>query len=534
MKDRMEENRESLGIIEGDRKDYNQMFYRSISQNIDTVIFMVRADDGKVDYVFENADRILGIPAEKFYEDDKNETNEIYRKIKNLLNTERPQSRKVLELEGFNKSFGQNMWLSVICCPMTLGRDKKFLFALSNLTEERLIRRALSEAASAASQASAAKTRFLSNMSHDIRTPMNAIMGFAALAEKSLGDDKKVLDYLKKILSSGNILLDLINDVLDMSRIENGRMVIEESENSLLSIFDEIQIMVSQQMVEKDLHFHVETEVKTPYVYCDNIHLKQILMNLLSNAIKFTPAGGHIFLTLCQKEFDLEGMGCYEIRVKDTGIGMSQEFTYRVFEAFEREINSTVNKIQGTGLGMAITKAIVEMMNGMIEVHTRQGEGTEFMVTLFFRIWQGPAPDLPVPEPKEHKPDFAGMRILVTDDNELNREIASEVLTDYGFLVETAQDGQDAVNKLSASPPGYFDLILMDVQMPVMNGHQATRTIRQLKDPVLSKTVIVAMTANAFEEDRQAAMDSGMDGFVTKPIDVEQFIHALKSILDSK
>ena len=258
----------------------------------------------------------------------------------------------------------------------------------------------------------------------------------------------------------------------------------------------------------------METEVKTPYVYCDNIHLKQILMNLLSNAIKFTPAGGHIFLTLCQKEFDLEGMGCYEIRVKDTGIGMSQEFTYRVFEAFEREINSTVNKIQGTGLGMAITKAIVEMMNGMIEVHTRQGEGTEFMVTLFFRIWQGPAPDLPVPEPKEHKPDFAGMRILVTDDNELNREIASEVRTDYGFLVETAQDGQDAVNKLSASPP-------------------ATRTIRQLKDPVLSKTVIVAMTANAFEEDRQAAMDSGMDGFVTKPIDVERTIPARQCILDS-
>ncbi len=522
--------------------NYHEMTAESVSENINTVIFVVNPVDGSVEYVFENVSRILGIPPEDFYENSGDRTNEIYDRLMETFRRERPVSRKILELQGFNKAFGQSMWLSLVCSPVTFNTKERYLFSLSDLTEERLIRRALAEAASAAAQASAAKSRFLSNMSHDIRTPMNAIVGFAALAEKNLGDDKKVLDYFKKIYASSNILLGLINEVLDMSRIESGKMVIDESKNSLLEIFEDMEMLVAGQMEEKHLHFNVDIQnIKNPLVYCDSIHLKQILMNLLSNAMKYTPEGGFISLTISQKDCDTDGCGHYEIRVKDTGIGMSREFSYRVFEAFEREINSTVNKIQGTGLGMTITKALVELMGGVIDVETCLGKGTEFIVNLFLRLQE---PDCPsggedeagsqgkaAPAPEEKKIDFSGRRILLTDDNELNREIAAEILMDCGFQVETAENGQIALDKLRQSEPGYYDLILMDVQMPVMNGHEATRAIRKLEDSRLASTVIIAMTANAFAEDQQAAMDCGMDGFVTKPIDVEKLTEILEQIL---
>lgn len=516
--------------------DYHELTAESVSENINTVIFVVNPRDGRVEYVFENVSRILGIPPEDFYENSGDRTNEIYEKLMDTFSRERPDYRKILELQGFNKAFGQSMWLSLVCSPITFGTKERYLFSLSDLTEERLIRRALSEAANAASQASAAKSRFLSNMSHDIRTPMNAIVGFAALAEKNIGDDQKVLDYLKKIYASSNILLGLINEVLDMSRIESGKMVIQESENSLPEIFGDMEMLVGEQMEERKLRFHVDIrDLTNPLVYCDSIHLKQILMNLLSNAMKFTPAGGSISLTLSQKDCDMEGYGHYEIRVKDTGIGMSQEFSYRIFEAFEREVNSTVNKIQGTGLGMTITKAIVELMGGMIDVETQQGQGTEFIVNLFLRLQESPPLSDPereaMPFPEEEKIDFSGRRVLLTDDNELNREIAEEILMDCGFQVETAENGQIAVDKLRQAKPGYYDLILMDVQMPVMNGHEATRAIRGLNDPRLAGTIIIAMTANAFAEDQQAAMDCGMDGFITKPIDVGKLTKVLEDIL---
>ncbi len=515
--------------------DYHEMTPESVSENINTVIFVVNPEDGTVEYVFENVFRILGIPPKDFYENSGDKANEIYEKLMETFRRERPVFRKVLEVQGFNKAFGQSMWLSLVCSPVTFSTRERYLFSLSDLTEERLIRRALSEAANAASQASAAKSRFLSNMSHDIRTPMNAIVGFAALAEKNIGDDEKVLDYLKKIYASSNILLGLINEVLDMSRIESGKMVIDESPNSLPEIFADMEMLVTEQMEEKHLHFHVDiNDIKDPQVYCDSIHLKQILMNLLSNAMKFTPEGGFISLTLSQKDCDTDGFGHYEIRVKDTGIGMSREFSYRVFEAFEREVNSTVNKIQGTGLGMTITKAIVELMGGMIDVQTQQGKGTEFIVTLFLRLCKrdiDPGDDAMQNSPQQ-KRDFSGKRILLTDDNELNREIAAEILMDYGFQVEMAENGQIALDMLRQSQPGYYDLVLMDVQMPVMNGHEATRAIRKLDDPRLARTIVIAMTANAFAEDQQAAMNCGMDGFVTKPIDVEKLEETLEQILN--
>lgn len=528
---------EEIKKLEDDNKrketaDDVRTFYQSVSQNIDTVIFIVRKADNVIDYVFENTDRLWGIPSDKFYIDDPAETNELYQKIKEILRTERPKERKVWEIECFNKIFGQTMWLSAVCCPIELNGEDKYLFSFSNLTEERLIRRALSEAANAASQASAAKSRFLSNMSHDIRTPMNAIMGFAALAETNLGDHEKVHDYLRKILSAGNTLLGLMDDVLKMSLLESGKMVIEESKVNLSELLSEIHTIVSEQMEEKHLGFHMDTDhLKHPYVYCDNTHLKQIFMNLLSNALKFTPAGGEVFLSVSQEDCALDGWGNYVIRVKDTGIGMSPGFLPRVFDSFEREINSTVNKIPGTGLGMSITKALVELMNGMIDVKSEQGKGTEFTATFFFRLAPAPSACDQLPDPREEKKDFTNTRILLAEDNELNREIATEILSGYGFRIETAENGQIALEKLSNSSPGYYDLILMDIQMPVMNGHEATRAIRRLEDPSLAGITIVAMTANAFQEDRQAAMDCGMDGFITKPIDVEELIGALGHIL---
>lgn len=234
-----------------------------------------------------------------------------------------------------------------------------------------------------------------------------------------------------------------------------------------------------------------------------------------------------------QEPCEAEGYGNYVFHVKDTGLGMSQEFVQKVFDAFEREVNSTVNKIQGTGLGMAITKSIVELMNGIIQVETKQGEGTEFTVSLTFRLWEQELYQAKTPEEEENdgEIDFTGRRILLVEDNELNREIASEILLDYGLEVESAENGQAALEKLKSGGAGRYDLVLMDVQMPVMNGYEATKAIRQLEDPGLAGITIVAMTANAFHEDRQAALESGMDGFISKPIDVEQLVKTLKGIL---
>ncbi|MCI8516252.1 MAG: response regulator [Hungatella sp.] len=526
----MGEKKEFLSMFNEGDPDYIQTFYQAVSHNIDTAVFIVGKTGDTAEYVFENTDRLLGIPAEKFYHRDPSDANELYGKIMEILRTERPEERKRWEIECFNRTFGQTMWLSVVCCPVTFGTKEKYLFSFSNLTEERLIRRALSEAANAASQASAAKSRFLSNMSHDIRTPMNAIMGFAELAEKSLGDGEKVFGYLQKILSSGKILLELMKDVLEMSLLESGKMVIKESESDLSEIFREIHSMVSEEMDKRCLDFHMDiAHIRDRRVFCDSTHLNQILMNLLSNSMKFTPAGGAVTLTLSQADSSLEGWGSYEIRVADTGIGISEQFLPRVFDSFEREVNSTVNKIPGTGLGLSITKAVVELMNGMIDVKSQKGKGTEFTVTFFFPVVRMPSRQAETES--EGAVDFADIRILLAEDNELNREIATEILTGYGFAVETAENGQIAVDKLSGSSPGYYDLILMDIQMPVMNGHEATRAIRQLQDSALSGIPIVAMTANAFHEDEQAALDCGMDAFVTKPIDVDLLIKTLTQIL---
>ena len=518
-----------------------------------------------------------------------------------------------------------------------------------------------------AESANRAKSTFLSNMSHDIRTPMNAIIGFTTLALSNIDDTDRVKDYLGKTLASSNHLLSLINDVLDMSRIESGKIHLEEVEVNLSDVLHDLKTIVSGQIYAKQLELYMDAmDVTDEDVYCDKTRLNQILLNLLSNAIKFTPAGGTVSVRVRQLAGKVRGCGQYEFRIKDNGIGMSQEFAQKIFEPFERERTSTVSRIQGTGLGMAITKNIVDMMGGTIEVQTAQGKGTEFTVCVPMRAqteqrpvekiteleglkalvvdddfntcdsvtkmlvkvgmraewtlsgkeavlrarqsiemsdvyhayiidWRLPDmngievtrqirslhDDTPIiiltaydwsdieVEAKaagvtafcskpmfmsdlretlmsalgqnqtdaaqellpQKNADFKGRRILLVEDNELNREIAQEILREYGFRVDTAENGAVAVEKVCTAAPGSYDLVLMDVQMPVMDGYTATRKIRALDDPARAKIPILAMTANAFDEDRCNALESGMNGFLSKPIVISDLVQELHKIL---
>ena len=390
---------------------------------------------------------------------------------------------------------------------------------------------ALSEALITAEQASRAKTTFLNNVSHDIRTPMNAIMGFTALANAHIDNQEEVRDYLDKITVSGQYLLALINDVLDMSRIESGKVTIDAVDAHLPDIIRNLQTIVESNISDKKLEFIVDTkDVVHEDIVTDKLRLNQVLLNILSNAIKFTPEGGTINFRVIEKDSDREGWTNMEFRIKDNGIGMSPEFRDMIFEAFSREKSSTVSGIQGTGLGMSITKNIVDMMGGEITVSSEEGKGSEFVVLLPCRISEG------FDEAGEGKKgaspfSFEGKRVLLAEDNEMNQMIASAILNEAGFTVEIACDGAEAVEKIKENPAGYFDVVLMDIQMPNMDGYEAAKTIRALDDPDKSGIPIIAVTANAFKEDRENALESGMNGHLAKPYDVEVIMKTLHQIL---
>lgn len=396
----------------------------------------------------------------------------------------------------------------------------------------------LEDALSQANKANQAKSMFLSNMSHDIRTPMNAIVGFTTLALTHLDEMEQVKEYLEKIKTSGDHLLNLINDVLDMSRIESGKMKLDERSCCLADIFENLHNILQADVQAKQLTLEIGMEdVTDKNVYCDKLRLNQLLLNLLSNSVKYTEAGGSVSLKLLQREGSQPGYADYEFHIMDTGIGMSEEFVKHIFEPFERERNSTISKIQGTGLGMAITRNIVEMMNGTIKVRSKQGVGTEFIVLLPFRQDHGADKNSVIMEEKRAKKNKKESirnhtgNILLAEDVELNQEIAVTILNEAGFNTEVAADGQIAVDMLEHSKPGHYQLVLMDIQMPVMNGYEATRAIRGLENKELADIPIIAMSANAFEEDKQEALKCGMNGHIAKPIDVDNLFDTLDEIL---
>ncbi len=405
-------------------------------------------------------------------------------------------------------------------------------------------RKLLEEALEQAQQSNRAKTTFLNNMSHDIRTPMNAIIGFTALAATHIDSREQVKDYLSKIMTSSNHLLSLINDVLDMSRIESGKVKIEEAECDLFGVLRDLKTIIQEDARAKQMEFLVDTsELTHGMVICDKLRLNQILLNVVSNALKFTPPGGTIAVTVSEKPAAEEGFAFCRFHIRDTGIGMSPEFVKRIFEPFEREKTSTVSGIQGTGLGMTITKNLVDMMKGTISVKSQAGVGSEFAISFTFRLSQGSGKeetdfkaDRPadrgeeVPEWRLGESVFKGKRILLAEDNELNQEIAVTILEEAGFVVDVADDGTKAVEKLETSLPGTYDVILMDIQMPVMDGYEAARRIRALENRELSAVPIIAMTANAFDEDRKRAMKAGMDGHLGKPIEINRLKETLRGI----
>ncbi|MBE6989132.1 MAG: response regulator [Ruminococcaceae bacterium] len=381
-----------------------------------------------------------------------------------------------------------------------------------------------------------AKSRFLFNMSHDIRTPMNAIIGYTNLALQE-NESPEIGRYLTKIDTSSKHLLTLINDVLEMSRIESGKSELTYEPTDRCGVFDEVRDIFAQQMRDKELDFSAQTsQVRHRYVWCDRKSVSRVLLNIVGNAYKFTPAGGTIAASVWEIGTGERDRGSYEIRVQDSGIGMSREFVEKMFRAFERERTSTVSGIEGTGLGLAITKSLVDLMDGTIEVITSPGAGTEFIIRLAFQL----AEEREVYEAARQEtsadtapaePDFTGRRLLLVEDNEINREIATMLLSQAGFVLETAENGREAVDKVAASTPGYYDAILMDIQMPVMDGYEATRAIRALDDRALAAVPIVALTANAFKEDEQAAMESGMQAHIAKPLDMDKMLQTLAAVL---
>ena len=392
----------------------------------------------------------------------------------------------------------------------------------------------LRKSAAAAGAANKAKSAFLFNMSHDIRTPMNAIIGYAELSLNHLHEPDKLSEYLSDIRTCGQKMLSIIDNILEIARIENNQIVLEESICNIEESFDSCIVMFNTAVQEKHQTITVHKQVANPYVYIDSSHLSEIVLNVISNAIKYTGQNGKIDCCLTQKPHE-DADWCYmEISIADNGIGMSEEFQAHIFESFSREHSSTISGIEGTGLGMGIVKNLVDLMHGMIEIQSSPGKGSTFTICIPCRTARKEEA-----EPRKSSSDrpqktLAGKRILLAEDNDLNAEIAIELLSEEGLLVDRVSNGVACVEKLEKVAPDFYDLILMDIQMPVMNGYDATRKIRQLEDPFRSSIPIIAMTANAFAEDRQKALFVGMNDHVAKPVDMNVLIPVLEKHIRTK
>lgn len=401
----------------------------------------------------------------------------------------------------------------------------------SNLEKKRS--QDLEKALATAEQANKAKTQFLNNMSHDIRTPMNAIVGYSYLATTHMSDMEAVASYLSKIKTSSDHLLSLINDMLDMSRIEAGKVTLHEEEISIKKVLKDIESIMMPEIEKKNLHFSTDTKtLNDDLIWCDKLRLNQILINCISNAVKFTPKDGKVSVIVSQDDYYRPGFGSYIIYVKDTGIGMSEEFARHIFEPFERERTSTVSGIQGTGLGMTITKKLTEMMGGTIAVNSIQGVGTTFKFNFSFRIAsklpkRNDSAQFSFSKPKNLK----GIKILLVEDNDMNREIAEMILEETGAKVESVTDGKYAVERMLEARPDQYDVILMDIQMPLIDGYQATKIIRNMSNKQIANIPIIALSANALKEDRDKSLSIGMNAHIAKPFEASEVIETIATII---
>ena len=379
----------------------------------------------------------------------------------------------------------------------------------------------LKKAAELAKSANEAKTRFLFNMSHDIRTPMNAIIGFSGLLEKNLQNGEKAKEYLGKICSSGNLLMTIINQILEIARIESGTIALQLKAEDINTVFHTVNTVFEEDIRKKNLQYSADLDVYHTFIFCDRVKLQEIMLNIISNAIKYTSDGHAVHVKIYEKDSENPRKARFIFTCEDTGIGMSEEYLPHIFEEFSREHTTTENKVAGTGLGLPIVKSMIELMGGSIQVESTQGVGTKFTVDISFDM----ASESDVYRDQiSEQPDvlekLEGKRILLAEDNDLNAEIAIELLAEEKIVVDRAKDGAECLDKLEKAVPGYYDMILMDIQMPVMDGYNAAARIRRMKDEKKASIPIVAMTANAFAEDRQKAISMGMNDHVAKPIDM--------------
>lgn len=405
----------------------------------------------------------------------------------------------------------------------------------SLIKKERMQEEKLKKAYAAAENANKAKTEFLNNMSHDIRTPMNVILGYNQLMKSQLTEPKQ-FDYHKKIEQSGKLLLSIINNVLDMARIESGKMKVDENYEVVGEIIDEIISTFSSKAKEKEIHLSGSMQVTHRNILCDGTKIREIYVNLVSNAIKYTPRGGNVTITVEELPCEKEGYIKIKGEVEDTGIGMSKEFLPTLFEPFSREHNTTIGKVGGTGLGMSVVKRMIDLMGGSIEVESEPGKGTVFTVTLMHKVADEKyyCQKMETADAPDMKENLRGKHVLLAEDNDLNAEIAIAVLEKTGLIIERVEDGIQCVNRIEQMPSGTYDLILMDIQMPNMDGYKATQCIRRLDDKKKSEIPIIAMTANAFEEDKKRAFDAGMNGHIAKPIDIDKLEEVILSVLTCK
>lgn len=405
----------------------------------------------------------------------------------------------------------------------------------SLIKKERMQEEKLKKAYAAAENANKAKTEFLNNMSPDIRTPMNVILGYNQLMKSQLTEPKQ-FDYQKKIEQSGKLLLSIINNVLDMARIESGKMKVDENYEVVGEIIDEIISTFSSKAKEKEIHLSGSMQVTHRNILCDGTKIREIYVNLVSNAIKYTPRGGNVTITVEELPCEKEGYIKIKGEVEDTGIGMSKEYLPTLFEPFSREHNTTIGKVGGTGLGMSVVKRMIDLMGGSIEVKSELGKGTVFTFTLMHKIADEKyySKKIETADVSDTGENLHGKHVLLAEDNDLNAEIAIAVLEEIGLIIERVEDGIQCVNRIEQMPSGTYDLILMDIQMPNMDGYKATQCIRRLDDKKKSEIPIIAMTANAFEEDKKRAFDAGMNGHIAKPIDIDKLEEVILSVLTCK